>query len=440
MAAANVNYPILNNDPLADMKVRMARALRDVVGLDQISNQCQYFCRYAGASIMVPALTANVSQERINTIIAEFNRTYGRRDILLIIGVNEQLNLEAFVYKFHELQFQNVDLTTFDPRTLDIPTLERAKANLQRAKATIAAHSTSPQTMKTPYEEGRGFLLWVAEVKRVAASRVGQFLQPIDYLLDPNIRAPRGTKFDLDNAELYNIIVPSFTTSSDTSTLRIILPYQADANGSGLFRHVQQLNQGEAGLNRALKDLKKDTVDCSYTGTSRQVLAVKYCQDWETYRLFYEHEGNKLNESEWINMFYDNVQVPDANIKFWGEFGQARRARGATFAGFLREFQLLVTYHKVEKDAGSTASYKVAKVTPTKSDIPGIPSAPETSDIPGIPGGPQRVTTSLLTKRCKSSSLNYHHTSRTVTGRSTRRASIGPRSTRRALILLKPFA
>jgi len=50
-ANANVNYPILNNDPLANMKVEMARALRDVVGLDQTSGQCQYFLRYAGPSL-----------------------------------------------------------------------------------------------------------------------------------------------------------------------------------------------------------------------------------------------------------------------------------------------------------------------------------------------------------------------------------------------------
>ena len=140
-ANANVNYPILNNDPLANIKVEMARALRDVVGLDQTSGQCQYFLRYAGPSLMVPALTANVTQERIDNIIVEFNRIYGRRDIQLVIGVNEQLNLEAFVYKFSELQFQNVDLTTFDPRTLDVPTLERAKVSLRRIKATITAHA-----------------------------------------------------------------------------------------------------------------------------------------------------------------------------------------------------------------------------------------------------------------------------------------------------------
>ena len=77
MAAAIVNYPILNNDPLADMKARMAGALRDVVGLDQTNGQCQYFLRYAGPSLMVPALTANVTQERIDSIIVEFNRIYG---------------------------------------------------------------------------------------------------------------------------------------------------------------------------------------------------------------------------------------------------------------------------------------------------------------------------------------------------------------------------
>ena len=136
--------------------------------------------------------------------------------------------------------------------------------------------------------------------------------------------------------------------------------------------------------------MRQITVNCPYTGTSKQVSAVTYCQNWENYRLFFEHEGNILIESEWIKMFYNKIEVSTAHIKFWGEFGQSRSAVGATFATFLRKFQSLVVFYEVERDAGATASYRTAAaVTPSKGTIPGIPTASEGSDIPGIPGGSQ---------------------------------------------------
>ena len=339
---------------------------------------------------MVPAQTTTISLARIKTIVDDFNRIYGRANVQLIIGLNQQLNLEAFVYKFHQLEFENVDLANFNPLTIVAATLEQAKAGIRRIKATRSAHATSPQLMKTPYAEAAAFLSWLADARRVACTRVGQFEQTIDYLLDPNNSAPRGSKFDQDNTELFNILAPSFMNSSDPTMTRLILPYQASSDGLALFKHVLELNQGEAGLNRALDELRKFTVNCPYTGTSKQVSAVTYCQNWENYRLFFEHEGNILIESELIKMFYNKIEVSTAHIKFWGEFGQSRSAVGATFATFLRKFQSLVVFYEVERDAGATASYRTAAaVTPSKGTIPGIPTASEGSDIPGIPGGSQ---------------------------------------------------
>jgi len=248
-AVAPVHYPIAAADPLAAMKVAMARVLRDVVGLNENTYQCQYLLTYAGESLMVPAQTTTVSLARIKTIVDDFNRIYGRANVQLIIGLNQQLNLEAFVYKFHQLEFENVDLANFNPLTIVDATLEQAKVGIRRIKATRSAHATSPQLMKTPYAEAAAFLSWLADARRVACTRVGQFEQTIDYLLDPNNSAPRGSKFDQDNTELFNILAPSFMNSSDSTMTRLILPYQASSDGLALFKHVLELNQGEAGLN-----------------------------------------------------------------------------------------------------------------------------------------------------------------------------------------------
>jgi len=62
--------------------------------------------------------------------------------------------------------------------------------------------------------------------------------------------------------------------------------------------------------------LRQITVNCPYTGTSKQIGAVTYCQNWaENYRLFFEHDGNNLIESEWIKMFYNKIEVSTAHIK-----------------------------------------------------------------------------------------------------------------------------
>ncbi|EJK65221.1 hypothetical protein THAOC_13948 [Thalassiosira oceanica] len=345
------------NDPLFLTKLSMIMKLINQCGLDLQRNQVQQLLIISSDLLIRPTKICDVTNSQIDEIVAQHNRSFGRNNPGCTISVESTEKLKALAQLFRKLEYQGINLSTYNPTDIDQAKFDDAVEDLKSVTAITKAATTTKILTYAPDEE---FAYWLASVMVALDNVIGAYQQPITYVAaagDPNSTepievearsVPEGPKKVQDSKKAFEIVSESLLSSSTGRS--ILMLFQPTQDGIGLMQYLRRINEGEGGRVRTMEILS-EKISAMYTGTSSELKFSKFRQNWELYWMHVERGGNVLMDNFKKERVHEKLSVPGSNTKFWLK-AEAAKDEPSRYTIYMGKLAVAVVTCEVEKNMG----------------------------------------------------------------------------------------